>query len=828
MKEFLNGKLQLSEGYLTFVADDAKSCSFILPLYTVRRVERINSRTHNFALSILNWHQMKLTLQINGHKTVCEKFCNTIRDNLKNQVRHMKNLRSFLSTCFSEALLVDPKKDISIGGLGLIFGFPGDIKKLRDRYKTKLWIEYLQTNGRNLTLIKFPYFSKLVRVGLPNKLRGEIWEICSGAIFLRFVNDGMYEKLQKDNAGKISLSTEEIEKDLNRSLPEYAAYQTKEGINTLRRVLTAYSWKDPELGYCQAMNIVASAILIYMSEEQAFWTLSVLCDRLIPGYYSTSMYGAILDQIIFEHYVQNKMPILYEHFQNVDVQLSVACLPWFLSLYINSMPLIFAFRVLDCFFMEGPRVLFQIGLAILKINGDELLTITDDGQFIHVLKRYFSTLDQPAHPNNKNQKIREITKFNELMVVAFKEFSNITTESVIELRKTHQLKVVHNIESFTKRGQIRNLKDTSKFSKNEISIIYDKFYNAQFYGKQKSIRNDSRMDLNTFYRFLGSITSWAKLDDENLTKENGSPRDNQGRRLVGYELIHKLFIHFDRSQSGGLTLQDVVFGLGNIIFGDLMSRIELFFNLHDSDKDGYLFKEEILQMSESFLFIFRNRQDDGHLGSVSNFIKNAFEYTDSVGEINENDEHKMRMSLPSFRMVILADGYLEEFFDSGFAVTFQFIEPTEERSKGLGREIFNALMSDGMRLAEKFGKKINNAKSKSHTDQNNSLNSKRHSTTSSVQSASSMSSNNKTEINNSNNSSLIPRNNSQDSFISVESQKSLLKIQRNDSPISFGSDEEDDGLMQEVDRLLNEFSIDENGKKKKKYFLHNLCCIVVL
>ena len=88
------------------------------------------------------------------------------------------------------------------------------MKWMRNKY-LYLYLLFL-ANGRNLTLIKFPYFSKLVRVGLPNKLRGEIWELCSGAIFLRFVNDGMYEKLQKDNAGKISLSTEEIEKDLNR------------------------------------------------------------------------------------------------------------------------------------------------------------------------------------------------------------------------------------------------------------------------------------------------------------------------------------------------------------------------------------------------------------------------------------------------------------------------------------------------------------------------------------------------------------------------------------------------------------------------------------
>ena len=45
--------------------------------------------------------------------------------------------------------------------------------------------------------------------------------------------------------------------------------------------------------------------------------------------------------------------------------------------YINSMPMIFAFRIVDCFMAMGPKVLFQIGLAILKINGEALLEVTD-------------------------------------------------------------------------------------------------------------------------------------------------------------------------------------------------------------------------------------------------------------------------------------------------------------------------------------------------------------------------------------------------------------------------------------------------------------------
>jgi hypothetical protein len=81
----------------------------------------------------------------------------------------------------------------------------------------KLWKEYLKNHGRNLTLIRYPGFNRLVQVGLPNRLRGEVWELTCGSLFLRLGNPGVYERILKENAGRTSSSTEDIEKDLHRS-----------------------------------------------------------------------------------------------------------------------------------------------------------------------------------------------------------------------------------------------------------------------------------------------------------------------------------------------------------------------------------------------------------------------------------------------------------------------------------------------------------------------------------------------------------------------------------------------------------------------------------
>lgn len=86
----------------------------------------------------------------------------------------------------------------------------------------------------------------------------------------------------------------------------------------------------------------------------------------------------------------------------------------------------------------------------------------------------------------------------------------------------------------------------------------------------------------------------------------------------------------------------MVIGVGAIVKGDLNSQLELFFKLHDVDKDNFLDNDEILQLSETLLWIFRRTNDEEHLNSVSTFLQNAFEYSES----KDNNKY---LSLASLR-----------------------------------------------------------------------------------------------------------------------------------------------------------------------------------
>ncbi|KAI9467768.1 rab-GTPase-TBC domain-containing protein, partial [Coemansia mojavensis] len=679
------GRLYLSTSFVCYMSHTQRGCRVTLPLAAIRRIERANAVDPQglrcYELTITVWHQMNIVFRVPLSSNACNRWCDALRGQLRAMVDEQQRARSqniplarytlkaFCRTCPSEKLLelgVSKFAETeSVNCLGNTFGYPGDAHKHKEAAKVKHWFMYLRDSGRNLTVVRRAEFNRLIRVGLPNVLRGEVWEVSSGAMYMRFRNRGVYERYVNEYLDQPGPCADEIEKDLNRSLPEYPGYQSHEGIDALRRVLNAYALRNADLGYCQAMNIVASTMLIFMSEEQVFWTLAVMCDRMVPGYYTPSMYGASLDQAVFVRLVEDTMPMLAQSLRGHDIQLSLACLPWFLTLFVNSMPLVYALRVLDCFFLEGPKVLFQIGLAILKINGGTLMEASDDGTFLFALKEYYATLGESAYPDSKNARARQVTKFHELLYVAYSDFSAITHQRIEELRRSHQLRIVHSVEDFSKRTFLRNVIDASGFTREQLSLLYDRYYSVLFYSRS----NRSH-----------AAAIFAALSADQPSPEAASLTETKPDAAEETKPVKDSDIRSMR-----VSFQQCVIALGRIVNTDMLTRMDVFFDMYSDTNSGSISRQEMFQLSEAILYIGHGEDvetgsrdqrtssgdmtnEEKLLQSVSDFLRRAVTFgTDTQGE-------QFALARNLFRVAVLEDEMLEKFFADIVPGSFRFTD----------------------------------------------------------------------------------------------------------------------------------------------------------
>ncbi|CAH2268889.1 TBC1 domain family member 9 isoform X2 [Pararge aegeria] len=386
--------------------------------------------------------------------------------------------------------------------------------------KEKQWEDHMAEVGRGVSMYRTTEGSELVVNGIPECLRGELWGVFSGSILQKAQNKGLYEKLVNDALSSKNQANDEIERDLHRSLPEHPAFQNDVGISALRRALCAYALKNPTIGYCQAMNIVASVLLIYCPEEQAFWLLATICETLLPDYYNTRVVGALVDQGVLDELTKTHLPELHAKLDELGIMKMIS-LSWFLTLFISVMPYECAVNVMDCFFYDGAKVIFQVTLTILDINREVLLNCAEDGQAMQVLNDYLAGIynDEAMALSTEPRTADKTIKIQELVYQSYRSYGGtVSSECIEHLRLKHRLRVVRQLEDSLEKNTLRALQQDKLLDANELQELLSIIREELFWAKRvpcerlEAPYEAYRLDYGQFKTLFSALSPWAKGD----------------------------------------------------------------------------------------------------------------------------------------------------------------------------------------------------------------------------------------------------------------------------------------------------------------------------
>lgn len=88
------------------------------------------------------------------------------------------------------------------------------------------------------------------------------------------------------------------------------------------------------------MNLITSTLLlVHADEEEAFWVLAAIIERLLPeDFFSPSLLPSRACPLVLLDYVQELTPKLHAHLTDLGVDLGAICFSWFLSLFTDCLP----------------------------------------------------------------------------------------------------------------------------------------------------------------------------------------------------------------------------------------------------------------------------------------------------------------------------------------------------------------------------------------------------------------------------------------------------------------------------------------------------------
>ncbi|EGC38695.1 hypothetical protein DICPUDRAFT_148582 [Dictyostelium purpureum] len=228
----------------------------------------------------------------------------------------------------------------------------------------------------------------LVRKGIPDKKRGIVWQAIVGTKDAD--EDHCYNSAYSSSFGEI------VDPNI-RNIPAFGGVVspsdhllTEAGVKQVKFLLTLIH-TNSSVEYCPQLPDLVHILLSFMSEANAYTTASLMIKDSEEG----SPFKCLnLDKkecakfvLSFDHLIEIHLPKLHRHMLLIGLTNSfVFSDEWFSRLFVSFLPYTTVLRIFDVFLNEGYKVLYRIGLALLKTHKKELKKKTTMEKFLATLK----------------------------------------------------------------------------------------------------------------------------------------------------------------------------------------------------------------------------------------------------------------------------------------------------------------------------------------------------------------------------------------------------------------------------------------------------------
>ena len=127
-------------------------------------------------------------------------------------------------------------------------------------------------------------------------------------------------------------------------------------------------------------------LLVTKDEENAFWLLKALTDKILPDYYAPNIPGLITDVRVLSELIKTKCAMVHKHVESFSMPWELALSKWFMCLYSDVLPIETVLRIWDCLFYEGSKILIRVALTLVIQRQHEILMADEFSKLVTEFK----------------------------------------------------------------------------------------------------------------------------------------------------------------------------------------------------------------------------------------------------------------------------------------------------------------------------------------------------------------------------------------------------------------------------------------------------------